>query len=66
MSIAFLFSDQIREKANRLPALTGFGAAVLARLFFSVDRMLIPAMILMTALFLIFRKKYEVRTEGKK
>ena len=54
-----ILTDQMREKANRLPAMTGFGAAVLARCLFPVDRMLIPAMAVMTIVFLIFRKKFQ-------
>ena len=54
-----ILTDQLREKVNRLPALTGFGAALLARIFFSVDRMLIPAMAVMTLVFLLARKKFE-------
>ena len=54
-----ILTDQLREKSNKLPALTGFAAALLARCFFPVDKMLIPAMIVMTAVFLIFRKKFQ-------
>lgn len=61
-----ILTDQLREKSNRLPAVTGLGSAVLARLFFSVDRMLIPAMVLMTAVFLIFRRKYEIKKAEEK
>ena len=61
-----ILTDQMREKANRLPALTGFAAAILARCFFPVDRMLIPAMILMTVVFLFFRKKFQKPGEVKK
>lgn len=61
-----ILTDQLREKSNRLPALTGFAAAILARCFFPVDKMLIPAMIVMTAVFLIFRKKFQAEQEVKK
>ena len=61
-----ILTDQVREKKNRLPAVTGFAAAVLARSFFAVDRMLIPAMILMTAVFLLGRKTFEKYQEVKK
>lgn len=54
-----ILTDQMREKFNRLPALTGLGAAIMARCFFQTDRMLIPAMIVMTAVFLLFRKRFE-------
>ena len=60
-----ILTDQVREKANRLPALTGFGAAILARCFFSVDKMLIPAMAVMTAVFLLGRKHFEKQKGGK-
>ena len=61
-----ILTDQLREKSNHLPALTGFAAAILARCFFPVDKMLIPAMIVMTAVFLIFRKKFQAEQEVKK
>ena len=60
-----ILTDQVREKANRLPALTGFGAAILARCFFSVDKMLIPAMVVMTAVFLLGRKHFEKHSGGR-
>lgn len=59
-----ILTDQCREKANRIPALTGLISALLARCFFSADSMLIPAIVLMTALFLIRWKKEEKRTDG--
>ena len=60
-----ILTDQVREKANRLPALTGLGGAILARCFFSVDKMLIPAMIVMTAFFLLGRKHFEKYAGGR-
>lgn len=61
-----ILTDQVREKKNRLPAVTGVAAAVLARSFFTVDRMLIPSMILMTVVFLLGRKGFEKYQEVKK
>jgi 4-azaleucine resistance transporter AzlC len=61
-----ILTDQMREKANRLPALTGLGAAIVARCFFAVDKMLIPAMIVMTAVFLAGRKHFEKSSGGAK
>ena len=51
--------DQLRERKNRLPALTGLAAAVAARIFFLPRHMLIPAMALMLFVFLVFRRKFE-------
>lgn len=50
--------DQLKEKKNRLPALTGLAAAVAARIFFSPRHMLIPAMALMIFVFLVFRERF--------
>ena len=58
-----ILTDQLKIKRNRLMAATGFAAAVAARLFFSVDRMLIPAMVVMTLVFLVFRKRFEKKVE---
>lgn len=60
-----ILTDQLKLKGNRLPAVTGFAAAVLARVFFPVDKMLIPAMILMTCVFLAGRKWFEKKEEQK-
>ena len=56
-----ILTDQLREKKNRLPALTGLLCAVPAGCFFSVQNMLIPAAAGMIAVFLIFRKKFAPR-----
>lgn len=48
--------DQCREKENRIPAVIGLVCAILARSIFSTANMLIPAMILMFASFLLLRK----------
>lgn len=68
MTALFLvvLTDQCREKANILPAVIGIVSAVAARIFFPVENMLIPAMILMTGTFLIFRKSLEKRFEPLK
>lgn len=58
-----ILTDQMREKFNRLPAVTGFAAALLARIFFPVDKMLIPAMVVMTLVFLLARRKFEAQKE---
>ena len=60
-----ILTDQLREKSNRLPALTGLGAAILARCFFQVDKMLIPAMAVMTLVFLVGRRKFEKQEETR-
>ena len=61
MTALFLvvLTDQCRERKNRTPALIGAAAAVIGRIFFSVDNMLIPAMILMTVTFIILRRRLE-------
>lgn len=59
-----ILTDQMREKFNRLPAVTGFAAALLARLFFPVEKMLIPAMAVMTLVFLLGKKKFEKKKES--
>ena len=65
MTALFLvvLTDQCREKRNRLPAATGILCAIAGRVFFSVDNMLIPAMVMMTAAFIIFRKTLEKQFE---
>ena len=61
MTALFLvvLTDQCRKKQNRLPALIGIAAAVAGRIFFSVNNMLIPAMIIMIVTFIIMRDKLE-------
>ncbi|MBR2373972.1 MAG: AzlC family ABC transporter permease [Lentisphaeria bacterium] len=51
-----ILTDQVREKKNCIPALTGGMAALLSRIFFSTSNMLIPAMAVMIGVFLLFRK----------
>jgi 4-azaleucine resistance transporter AzlC len=55
--------DLVREKKNRIPALTGGVSTLLALAFFvaffpaQVNRMLLAAMVLMIAVLLLLRKK---------
>ena len=61
MTALFLvvLTDQCREKRNRIPAAIGMASAIIGRICFSLDNMLIPAMIMMTAAFIVFRKGLE-------
>ena len=67
MTALFLvvMTDLIRNKANRIPALTGGVSTLLALVFFvavyphAVNRMLLAAMALMIAILLLMRKKFE-------
>ena len=52
--------DQCQDKRNRIPAVIGGVSAVAGRIFFSVENMLIPSMIMMTVIFIVFRKKLDV------
>ncbi len=54
-----ILTDQCRVKANRVPALIGGVASLLALLVFGVEKMLIPSMILFIAVFLVLRPKFE-------
>ena len=58
-----ILTDQCRDKANRLPAAIGIVSALVARLFFSTDNMIIPTMCLMLATFLICRRRLEPAEE---
>ena len=53
--------DQCRDRRNRIPAVIGAAAAIAGRIFFSVENMLIPAMLMMTVTFIIFRRKLEAK-----
>ena len=72
MTALFLvvLTDLVRNKANRLPALTGGVSTLLALIFFvalypdAVNRMLLAAMALMIAVLLLLRKKYERKFGG--
>ena len=61
MTALFLvvLTDQCREKINRKAALVGIVSAIAGRVFFSTANMLIPAMIMMGAVFVILRKNFE-------
>ena len=61
MTALFLvvLTDQCREKSNRIPALIGILSAIAGRIFFPVEDMLIPAMITMTVIFVLMRKKLD-------
>ena len=72
MTALFLvvLTDLVRNKANRLPALTGGVSTLLALIFFvavypnAVNRMLLAAMALMIAVLLMLRKKYQKKYGG--
>lgn len=72
MTALFLvvLTDLLRNKANRIPALTGGASTLLALLFFiavyphAVNRMLLAAMALMIAVLLLLRKKYMKKYGG--
>ena len=57
--------DLLRNRANRIPALTGGVATFIALVFFvtffpaAVNRMLLAAMVLMIAVLLMLRRKLE-------
>ena len=46
-----------------MPAAIGIVSALVARLFFTTDNMIIPTMCLMLATFLVCRRKLEVAEE---
>ena len=48
-----ILTDQCREKCNRFPAFTGLAATVVCGLFFSLENVLIPSMVLMLVLLLL-------------
>lgn len=72
MTALFLvvLTDLVRNKANRLPALTGGLSTLLALIFFvavypdAVNRMLLAAMALMIVILLMQRKKYQKKFGG--
>ena len=67
MTALFLvvLTDQCQSKINRLSAAVGIISAICGRVFFSTSNMLIPAMIMMGAVFIIFRKKFEDKLAQK-
>lgn len=58
--------DQLRERVNRLPALIGFGAALLSRCFFPASDMLLPAIPVLLIVLFLFRKKLLARGAAEK
>ncbi len=50
-----ILTDQCREKTNRVPALIGGGASLIALFVCGAGKMLIPAMIVFITLFLLLR-----------
>ena len=61
MTALFLvvLTDQCKDKLNRMAATVGIVSAIAGRVFFSTANMLIPAMIMMGAVFVILRKRFE-------
>ena len=59
-----ILTDQVREKTNRRPALVGGLAAFAMLLLFGPGNMLIPAIGLLLAVFLVFRRRWD--TEAAK
>lgn len=57
-----ILTDQWQNRENHLPALVGATASCVMLAIFGVKNMLIPAMVLFMAIFLLFRKRWEVRT----
>ena len=68
MTALFLvvLTDQCKDKLNRMAAAVGIIAAVAGRIFFSTSNMLIPAMLMMGAAFIILRKKFEAAMQEEK
>ncbi|MBQ6471450.1 MAG: AzlC family ABC transporter permease [Victivallales bacterium] len=54
-----ILTDQCREKSNRIPAAIGLFCALIAKLLFPVEKMIIPAMLLMLGTFLLFRNSLD-------
>ena len=67
MTALFLvvLTDQCQDKLNRKAALIGIVSAICGRVLFSTANMLIPAMVMMAALFVILRKKLETAPHTK-
>lgn len=68
MTALFLvvLTDQCKDKLNRMAAAVGIVSAIAGRIFFSTSNMLIPAMIMMGAAFIILRKKFEAAMPEEK
>lgn len=56
-----IYVDQVREKANRMPAVIGVVGTALCLLALGPDRFLIPAMVLMVICLTAVRKPLEVQ-----
>ena len=54
-----ILTDQCRERNNRTPAAIGLVCALVAKIFFPVEKMIIPAMLLMLGAFLLFRNRLD-------
>ena len=54
-----IFTEQWLSIKEHLPALTGLGASLICLLVFGPDRFLIPAMVLISAVLLLLRKRLE-------
>lgn len=52
-----LFLEQIQKKKNRIPGLIGLSASVISLMVFGSESMIIPAMIIILAVFLIGGEK---------
>jgi len=56
-----IFVDQWKAQKDHISALTGVIASLVCLLLFGPDRFIIPAMILITVVFTLFRKRIEGR-----
>ena len=54
-----IFTEQWLSTKEHLPALTGLGVSLICLLVFGPDRFLIPAMVLISAVLLLLRKRLE-------
>lgn len=52
-----LFLEQWKKRENRFPGAVGVGAAVVSAVVFGPDNLVIPAMVIMTAILLGGRKR---------
>ena len=59
-----IFIQQWSVKQNRTPALIGLGAAVLCRIVFGADLLIISCMAVLLAVFFLFKKPIEVAVGG--
>lgn len=60
-----IFTEQWEKNKNHIPALIGVISSVLCLILFGAQRFLIPAMLLISALFLLLRKPIERRSQGE-